>query len=429
GKTSINYSLNYGVQDVLKAPKIQTTFYQGLTGLSRTPPATVFWQYGPPALESDVFYNPFVDFFRTGTAANHALSFAGGNDRATFQSSVSYLNNDGIAPNSNFQRITARLSANQKMSDKFSVGAQFNYSNSIGVSPASGDKSIYSSLTFWAPSFDVNDYLNPDGTQKNPFAGIIDNPRYLAEVSPQNSNVNRVFGDVNFTYDLTPWLKARYQVTLDNYTDVRDRVVRPDLDLGTQVRGYVTEQTIGYKEINSNFLLMADKKITDDLGLSVTLGNNVTNIETSLLGARGEGFVSPGFFSILNTSNQFTFKSNSLRRLVGVFADVRFDYKDYLFLNLTGRNDWSSTLPAANRSFFYPSASVSYILSNSILKDNKFFSFTKLRASLAQVGKDAPPYRIGDYFSPVSGFPFGTIGGFTRDNNVGNFNLLPEITT
>lgn len=429
GKTSVNYSLNYGIQDVVKTPQIQTTYYQGLSGISRTPPATVFWQYGPPALATDVFYNPNIDFFKTGTAANHALSFSGGNEKATFQSSVSFLNNDGIAPNSNFKRITGRLSADQQVSGKLRVGAQINYSNSVGVNPASGDKSIYSSLSFWAPSFDINDYLNPDGTQKNPFAGIIDNPRYLAEVSPQNTDVNRVFGDVNVTYDLTKWLKAKYQITLDNYTDDRDRVVRPDLDLGTQVRGYVTEQSIGFKEINSNFLLMGNRKLSNDLGLEVTLGNNVTNIETSLLGARGEGFVSPGFFSILNTSNQFTFKSNSLRRLVGVFADVRFDYKDFLYFNVTGRNDWSSTLPKENRSFFYPSASLSYILTNSILKDNKFLSYTKIRASVAQVGKDAPPYRIGDYFSPVSGFPFGTIGGFSRDQNVGNFNLLPEITS
>jgi TonB-linked SusC/RagA family outer membrane protein len=429
GKTSINYSLNYGLQEVFKTPEIQTTYYQGFTGLARTAPATVFWQFGPPALATDVFYNPNIEFFQTGVSANHSLSFSGGNEKSTFLTSVSYLNNDGISPNSNFQRITARLSATQKMTDKFSVGAQINYSNSGGINPASGDKSIFSSLSFWAPSFDINDYINPDGSQKNPFAGLIDNPRYLAEVSPQNTSVNRVFGDVNFNYDFTSWLKARYQVTLDNYTDVRDRVVRPDLDLGTQVRGYVTEQSLGFTEINSNFFLTAEKKLTNDINISATVGNNVTNITSSTLGSRGEGFVSPGFFSILNTSNQFTFKSNTLRRLVGVFADVRFDYKDYLYLNFTGRNDWSSTLPAANRSFFYPSASISYILTNSLLKDNSIFNYTKLRASLAQVGKDAPPYRIGDYFGPVSGFPFGTIGGFARDNNVGNFNLLPEITT
>jgi TonB-linked SusC/RagA family outer membrane protein len=429
GKTSINYNVSYGLQDIDKAPLIQETYYQGFTGLARTAPATVFWQYGPPALPEDPFYNHFLNFYRTGTSVNHSLSFAGGTDNTGFQASVSYLNNDGIVYNTNFQRVTARLSAFQKMSEKFDIGAQINFSNSKGINPASGDKSIFSSLTFWAPSFDINDYLNADGTQKNPFAGLIDNPRYLAETSPQTTDVNRVFGDINFNYKITSWLTARYQVTGDYYNDERDRVVRPDLDLGTQVGGFITQQSINFKELNSNLLLTGQGKLTDDLGWNLTLGNNITDISSSNIGARGERFVAPGFFNILNTTNQFVIKSNNLRRLIGVFADARFDYKDFLFLNVTGRNDWSSTLPENNRSFFYPSASVSYLLTNSILKENSVISYAKLRASVAQVGKDAPAYRIGSYFSPVSGFPFGTVGGFTRDNNIGNFNLLPEITT
>lgn len=429
GKTSVNYSYSLGLQDVVKAPEIQTTFYQGLSGIQRAAPATVFWQYGPPALPTDQTYNPFIDFFKTGVSNNHSLSFAGGSKNTIFQSSFSYLNNDGIAPNSSFKRTTARISANQIISSKFEVGGQMNYTNAVNVSPTTGDKSIYSSLWFWSPSFDVNDYLNPNGTQKNPFAGIIDNPRYLAENSALNSNVNRVFGDINMTYKFNSWLQAKYQITSDFYVDARSRIVGADLDAGSQTGGFVLEQSLSSKEINSNFLLTANKKLSNDFSVYTTLGNNITNIRNNSIGARGERFVAPGFLNILNTTNQFTLKDGSLRRLVGIFADTRIDYKDYLFLSLTGRNDWSSTLPANNRSFFYPSASLSYIVTNSILKENDVVGYMKLRGSLARVGKDAQPYGIGNYFSPVPGFPFGAVGGFTRDNNVGNFNLLPEITT
>jgi TonB-dependent SusC/RagA subfamily outer membrane receptor len=92
GKTSVNYSYSLGLQDVVKAPEIQTTFYQGLSGIQRAAPATVFWQYGPPALPTDQTYNPFIDFFKTGVSNNHSLSFAGGSKNTIFQSSFSYLN-------------------------------------------------------------------------------------------------------------------------------------------------------------------------------------------------------------------------------------------------------------------------------------------------------------------------------------------------
>jgi TonB-linked SusC/RagA family outer membrane protein len=429
GKTAINYATSYGVQEVDKIPLVQNIYSHGINGLARTGSIPVFQQFGPPALPEDQFYQHFRDFFRRGTTASHSLSFSGGSDKTNFLTSASYFNNEGITYNTNFQRVTARLSATHQMSEKLSVGGQINYANSKGVNPAAGDKSIYSSLSYWSPSFDVNDYLKPDGTQKNITAGTIDNPRYMAEVSPLNTQVNRVYGDIHVNYKFNSWLSARYQATADYYNDRRSRIVPPDLDLGTQVRGFITEETISSMELNSNFIVTAERKFGEHLGLNINFGNTITDIQGENLGARGEGFIAPGFFNILNTSNAFIRKSNSLRRIVGVFADARIDYKDFLYLNLTGRNDWSSTLPADNRSFFYPSASLSYILSNTLLKDNSFFSYVKLRGSVAQVGKDASPYQIGTYFAPVPGFPFGTIGGFRRDLDIGNFNLLPEITT
>ncbi|MCE2768835.1 MAG: SusC/RagA family TonB-linked outer membrane protein [Saprospiraceae bacterium] len=429
GKTAINYSTSYGVQEVDKVPLLQEVYSHGINGLARTGSIPVFQQYGPPSLPGDPFYQHFRDFFRQGTTANHSLSFSGGSDKTSFLTSASFFNNEGITYNTSFQRVTAKLSATHQMSDKLSVGGQINYANSKGVNPASGDKSIYSSLSYWSPSFDVNDYLKADGTQKNITAGTIDNPRYMAESSPLNTDVNRVYGDMNLNYKFNSWLSARYQITADYYNDRRSRIVPPDLDLGTQVRGFITEETINSMELNSNFIVTANHKLNEDLGINVTVGNTITDIQGENLGARGEGFIAPGFYNILNTSNAFIRKSNSLRRIVGVFADARIDYKDYLYLNFTGRNDWSSTLPADNRSFFYPSASLSYIVSNTLLKDNAFFSFMKLRGSVAQVGKDASPYQIGTYFAPVPGFPFGTTGGFRRDLDIGNFNLLPELTT
>lgn len=430
GATRIEYGMTYGIQNVDKVPELQTTYYQGLSGIQRALPATIFWQFGPQALPGDPFANHFRDFFRTGNTINHSLSFSGGSDKSTFLTSASYFNNKGIVPNSDFNRITAKLSATHQLTEKLNVGGQINYAKSAGASPPSGDKSIYSALTFWSPNFDVNDYLNADGTEKDYSSGTIDNPRYVAETSPLNTEVNRVFGDINLNYTFNSWLKAKYQITADYYNDKRNRAVGADLDAGSQVRGFYVDQYINSSEVNSNFFLMSNHRLTNDLALNVTLGHNVTDQLTSSRGVRGEGFIASGFYNLSNTSNFFALAPTDFRkRLVGVFGDVRLDYKDFLILNVTGRNDWSSTLPKENRSFFYPSVSLAYILTNSIIESNDIISYAKLRGSFAQVGKDASPYQIGTYFGAVPGFPFGAIGGFRRDLDIGNFNLKPEITT
>lgn len=430
GTSSINYSASYGIQTVDKVPQIQETYYQGLTGIQRVAPATIFWQYGPPALPTDKFYNFYRDFFRQGNTMNHSLSFSGGTGKTTFLTSASYFNNNGIVYNSNFNRITTKIAAAHQINSKLNVGAQVNYIKSGSVSPLSGDKSIYSALSFWSSSFDPREYQNADGSEKDYSNGTIDNPRYVAEKSPLNSDVNRVFGDVNLNYELNSWIKLKYQITADYYNDKRNRAVGPDLDAGSQVRGFFTDQSINNSEINSNLILTANRRLSDQIELDVTLGHNVTDQLFASRGTRGENFVAPGFFNLANTASVFVISPiDNRKRIVGVLGDARLGYKDFLYLNVTGRNDWSSTLPKENNSFFYPSASVAYIFTNHLLKDNSILSFAKLRASTAQVGKDASPYQIGSYFGPVPGFPFGTIGAFRRDLDIGNFNLKPEITT
>jgi TonB-linked SusC/RagA family outer membrane protein len=429
GVSSINYNASYGIQSVDKIPLQQTIFSHGIGGIARTGTIPIFQQFGPPALATDPVFENFRDFFRQGTSATHSISASTGNTKNKVFTSFSFNNNSGIVPNTEFRRITAKLSGESKISEKLTVGGQLNYANSDGVMPAAGDKSIFSSLSYWSPSIDVNDYLREDGSQKNVTAGTIDNPRYMAEVSPLTNNVNRVFGDVNFGFKINSWLSLKYQATLDFFNDKRVRVVTPDLDLGTQVRGFMTEGNRNASEFNSNFFIFANKKLSDDFNLAVTAGHNATSQTFDEVTGRGEGFIAPGFFNIRNTSNFTVFKDNSLKRLVGVLADARLEYKNILFLNVTGRNDWSSTLPKANRSFFYPSVALSYVLTNSILQDNDLLNDLKIRAAYAEVGKDAPPYAIGSYYGITPRFPFGTIGGFRRDPNIGNFDLLPEITS
>jgi outer membrane receptor protein involved in Fe transport len=294
-----------------------------------------------------------------------------------------------------------------------------------------------SSLSYWTSSNDVNDYLFPNGDQKNysgfksnPTSGFIDNPRYFAENSTLEDDVNRIIGNVGLSYSFTDWLSLDYKFGADYYSDARERFVPPNLDVGTQVNGFLVKEQINYKQLNSNLYLRANRNFTDKLIGSLTVGNQITDINSERVNTRGEGLNIDDFRSLANTTNIFTSESGIQRRLVGAFADAKLEYDGTYFLTVTGRNDWSSTLPEDNRSFFYPSASLGYVFTETLgLSNNDFLPFGKLRFSWAKVGKDAPAYSVGQYFRGASDFPFGGVGGFSKDTHAGDSDLKPEITT
>ncbi|WP_202946871.1 TonB-dependent receptor domain-containing protein [Nitritalea halalkaliphila] len=228
-------------------------------------------------------------------------------------------------------------------------------------------------------------------------------------------------------YALTDWLKLDYRVGIDQYTDNRFILTSPRTLIGAGANGSISERVLQYQEINSNLLLTAERQLTDDIGAVFSVGNQITTINTRDFTSTGTNFVIADFISINNLSQYNTRSFPTSRSIIGVFADARFDYKQTLFLNLTGRNDWSSTLPRANRSFFYPSISTSYIFTETLkLNSQRVLSYGKVRASFAEVGKDANPFLIGNYYSTLA--PFRGVVGVVRNNTIGSEDLRPERT-
>jgi TonB-linked SusC/RagA family outer membrane protein len=434
GKSQINYSFQTGWDNVLKTPAIQTAYGQGFTGEWRDPAnfrnRTVFWEWGPQKQSYDPTFDNFRNFFRTGTRMSHDLSFSGGTDKAQFYTSLSNLSQNGIVPNSDFRRTSIRLNGSLRASEKLNVTSSVNFINSDGTFQTQGDKSIFSALSFYSPSFDVNNYLNADGTENDFSNGVIDNPRFVAEVSGLKSSVNRVIGDISLNYSFNSWLSAKYQASMDYLGENRSRYVPNTLDAGTQVNGYLSEESRTLRELNSFFFLNAVHNFTPSLKGSFMVGNQITDIVGTNLSVRGENFVLPGFVDLTNATNFFTSKTrpNSYRQ-IGVFGEAKFDYKDQLYLTITGRNDWASSLPVENRSFFYPSVNLGWVFTETFKNSPTFLTYGKLRASWAQVGKSADPYQSGTYFGQTPGFPFGAVPGFRRSSGVGDINLQPERTT
>jgi len=451
GKAKVSLSASTTIRKVVTTPDLQKTYREGHRTSTR-PGAVInnneddgyddygfaFYTWGVPYtddsftqsdgtivdLTNDRFYSPY-DLFRTGVNSQVNFSISGASEKIDYLFSMGNSKEKGIMPNTNYGKSTFRLKGGFKVTDNFSINSSISYTNSGGARANGGDKSVMSSLSYWSATFPINDYKNADGSQRNYSKGIIDNPRYFLETSNLKDDVNRWIGNVIFNWAPKNWINITYAAQVDNYSDQRNRFVAPDLDTGTQVGGFIVEQDINFLALESNFLVTMTKDWSEDFGTTLTLGHQVSDSQRDLTFVRGETLNVPGINELANTIN--TFAGNTIRKLrnVGVFGELKFDYKDRLFLTVTGRNDWLSTLPKENRSFFYPSVSLAYDIKD-LIGESDIISFAKLRASWAEVGKGPNFGEIGHYFVADGDFPFGGAGGFRSSTALGDLDIIPE---
>jgi TonB-linked SusC/RagA family outer membrane protein len=436
GKAKVQFSTTYGVDEVNKYQQNQTKYREGSDGRIRVNPdnsvSTVrFQDFGPPITDEQT-YNNFEGFFTQGSRLATNLSVSGGKKGFTYLLSGSQFNQDGVVPTTSFQRTTGRLNAGYEAFDWLTLTGSLTYSSSKNVSANGGDKSVMSALSYHSSTFDVNDYVNPNGSIKSYAGTTIDNPRWLAEFAPYTSRVGRYVAQASAEARLTSWLSVRYQLGVDQYSDIRKRIMPNVTDVGSQVGGFTIDETFLSRQINSNFLVTIQKDITEDLKGRLLVGNSVFDNKLENVGMRGEGLVIPQFYDISNARNFFPLYDFSQSRLVGTFADFSLDWKGYLFLQATGRNDWTSTLPDGNNSFFYPSVGLSFIFTEA-LKLPEFFTYGKIRASYAETGKGTSAYLTSRYFEAAPRLPFGadpatSIAGFRQSLVIGDPNLRPERT-
>lgn len=419
GKTSFNYKTSFSFDDVTRTPPIQTTYGNG--NLGATVPSLNTW--GPPIQPGTPVYNPYDLFFKTGHMLQNAFTTSGGNDKLTYYTSFDNAHQKGVVPNSTYDKNSFRINTSLRASEKFKFDATANYINANSTNPRTGVSSgaIYY-LMKHTNTVDPRDYLNADGSQKV-YNTSIDNPFYFAQAAYLKTNVNRIIGTLGFDFTPTNWLDINYKVGLDHYTDFRQAYIEKGLIVSRL--GSMDEQRLGYNEINSNLIAKATKQFNSKWSGSLLVGQAYTNIKSSSLSTNASQAIVDKFISINNYSVYAPSGSSSNRNIFGVFGEANLSYDRTLYLDVTGRNDWSSTLPESNRSFFYPSASLSYVFTETLgLQDNPIFNFGKLRVSYAAVGKDTDPYQIGLYYQTVQAFN-GT-SGIRQSTTIGDSNLLPE---
>jgi len=430
---SVNLNSSYGFDEVLKSPDVQTEYTQGVLGVYTNPPGGIGPAWGPTIAEAklidpthpDQLFNNYDQAFGTGQQIKNSVSVAGGGDVVKFFSSVSQLYQKGMMPNTDNKNFSGRLNTDFTISPKFKASVNMNFTNSGGYT-YSADR-FGESLAYWSPRYDVSDFQNADGSQK--YVGT-NNPIWGTANNRFKGDVNRFIGGLSLAYDPAKWLNFSYRLGFDTYNDNRVRTARGPMyaseAMYDNAQGFYGEYNTKFRTINSTFVATLTSKLTDDLTGTLRLGQELYDRKIKEVGTLGSILGVYDFFNLANAGVLTPSQNSRQKRLVGYFGEATFDYKNYLFLTITGRNDITSTLPKASRSFFYPSASLSYVFSDQF-KLPKVISQAKLRLSYARIGKDASEYSTFTGYTPYISLPTGT-GGLTIASNLGNPDLRPEFT-
>lgn len=432
GKGRVSYGNTFSFDNANKLPELQSKFKQGRLEVYED---NSYQSWGPEFSSNETIYDNLGQFFQTGFGQNHDVSFSGGSDKTTFYASGNLLQQEGIAKNTEFGRRSFRMNADHKVFDNLKIGANMTYMNTARTYFPQGSENGVMGAIYWPKNLDMTNYLNDNGTQLVISEGsetAIDNPYWTINKKPITSKVNRaiVVGDIS--YDPVEWLNLTYRLGTDFYGDTFQSLTTPTSITG--LTGYLATAKTQNQITTSTFLASA-KKSAGDFNFSLLLGNNLESSFRETETATARNFVDPDFVGINNTAPKDRTVANTIirRRIFGVFGDFTADWKNIVFLNFKARNDWSSTLPKANNSFFYPAISTSVVLTDLMKElsgneDTGFLSYGKIRAAWAQVGKDAPAHRLqttlGTYINDFTINPRGFI--VNMNDFYGNPVLKPQ---
>lgn len=399
----------------------------------------MYFQFNPDAPDGKPTVRtpwvPYKDsrkgYFQTGTTIANSLSIEGGSDKGNARFSLTHMKNQWIIPNTGFERVNAALSVMQKVTDRFKIMAKVNYTYKKSDNlPAAGYNNqtlmyflIIGTTTnvrpewhkpYWMPGLEQIQ-------QRRPFYAGPDNP-YLGMYEMLNKiRKNGVTGNISATYEFSPKVDLMVRSGIDMSSEFRSQQ-RPYSVTKFPQGMYRTQDVFSY-EVNSDFLLNYHDRINDKIRFTASGGGNIMRQLYDFAGMNADRLAQPGLYQISNSIDPAVSDPRRSRKginsLYGM-AQVSFDEK--VFIDLTGRNDWSSALPYSHNSFFYPSASTSVLL-NQLFRLPAAISFAKARFSVAQVGNDTRPYQTRKYYDNVYG------NSFTNSPILANEDLKPEITT
>ncbi|NCI50964.1 SusC/RagA family TonB-linked outer membrane protein [Sediminibacterium roseum] len=422
-----------------KLPEVQTQFGNGSyssNGILNNTSSYNSW--GNKLTAADKVYDNIGSFFKTGMIYDNNVNVSGGSKNGSFFVSGSNFKQTGIVPNTSYDKTTFRFNGEQKYG-ALTINANVAYSvaninrtlTTAGLY-GSGVGSMQS-LYLFPQVFDISDYQNADGTQKRIYAAAIpniendiDNPYWIINKDKLTSQTKRLTGVLAGNYKVASWWDITARLGYDQYFTNDYTYIAPGSAVAPLYQnGRLSKNQVNYTFINTTVMSNFHKTF-GDFEAHIMLGTTTENALTLRQTQWGYNFITAGTISFANmaNTNKFFTENTSRKRLVGVFSEAGVSYKNIAYLTLTGRNDWSSTLPQENWSYFYPSLSGSFVFTE-LLPRNRVLSFGKIRASVARVGKDTDPYVTNTYVNPP--ISIGSYTGIGNQYYAGNGTLIPEI--
>ncbi|MBU3679932.1 MAG: SusC/RagA family TonB-linked outer membrane protein [Candidatus Kapabacteria bacterium] len=376
-----------------------------------------------------------ANFFETGRTITNNVAVSGSNANGDFRLSLTNLDQTGIVPNTDLQRNTLAFAGGYQLSKQLSARAVVNYvKTTSGNRPnlSYGTENIMYLFSCWLGR-QVNlenskDYWqrNREGLSQFGFNyNYHDNPYFNLFENTNGMEQNRVFGNALLKYDINDNVNVQLRTGLDFSDEGRDR--RRAFSTQRFKFGTYRNEAINFTEWNTDLLVNANIPLNQDMSLRITAGANSMDQRNNNLEITAPQLLIPDVYNLSNTKvelQQSQFRSKKL--INSIYGNASYSYKNILFAEITARNDWSSTLPTQNNSYFYPSANVSAIISD-MLSLPSFINFTKVRLGAAQVGNDTDPYQLQAVFQAQN--PYGDARTFAQSSRLANADLKPEIST
>lgn len=400
--------------------------------------------------------NNMRNFYQNGFEANNNVSIRMGSEKLGLVASFGNVSSTGVLPSNadKFQRNTISLRGNAKFK-RFYMEMNVNYVRKDITRPSTGQggdgATMFQEILQHAADVDISsmsDYNNPYYNTDNYYTAYAMNPYWVLANNRNKYQDDRIYGKLEMSFDVMDGLKAVGRIGGD-FSNSRQHKWNERVDYTVGSWSYVGaknpepgtyEERAEYNgQIDVTTFLQADYKVGQDIALNGVLGWNLNQRNYSDLDSYLYGLQLPGWFSLENGADKpVTTSERQVRRLVGLFGQAEFSYKNFWYVNLSARNDWSSTLPTGKNSFFYGGVNSSLIFTD-MFEDWKsdLLNFLKVRAAWGKTGNDAPVYRTANYFIPTQismGFgnlylPINSTMGMTEYNRLKNDNLRPEITT
>lgn len=422
----LQYSNSFRVEKTGAKPELQKVY--GPTLSTTGAGLTSFSYFGAPYAPGTVFYDNIDGFFRTGSAQTHNLSFSGAttDGRINYRLASSSDKTVGVVPSTDYSRINLTGASQAQVTSWLNTDVSMAYTYDNNDQVYKGDIGPLIGLLLWPQNDDAKNYLTAAGTRRvlttQTAATEQDNPYFNIAKNKVNAKTNRIMANVGLTLTPFSWGNLKTNIGADNYTNQNLILRNPESQVGNSFNGMLELADLITRNINVQTLLNFNSHaLSKSLSISGLLGNAISDYRTGTDALKGQDFLDPNFVSINNTNLRTSKTTIEQRRLIGAFAQAQLDFKDYLYITATGRNDWTSTIPTGANSFFYPGVNSSFIFSDAFPGIRRLMT-GKLRAGYAAVGKDARPYA----YRPSLQYKTTSNGGYGYDFWGPNLALKPE---